>query len=245
MNPIKEIQKQKYADSFKALKIIQLMLMVLVIIVYIVLFMSIPDMRDYVEHSYLLRITNISLFILILIGILITIFDLSKYVPILTEYEEQKNKSYLDALTGIPNRFSCDLVFEMYGENRKINNVACAIIVIDNLITINREKGRIAGNQALVDFSWMLEDISDDYGFAGRNGGNEFLFIVENCDDLKMNEFFQKLNKRVSDYNMQPGKDSIHISYAHVLNSQFHANKFSDIIAEAYKKLKEVQKKSA
>ena len=162
MNPIKEIQKQKYADSFKALKIIQLLLMVLVIIVYIVLFMSIPDMRDYVEHSYLLRITNISLFILILIGILITIFDLSKYVPILTEYEEQKNKSYLDALTGIPNRFSCDLVFEMYGENRKLNNVACAIIVIDNLIEINREKGRIAGNQALVDFSWMLEDISDD-----------------------------------------------------------------------------------
>ena len=245
MNPIKEIQKQKYADSFKALKIIQLLLMILVIIVYIILFMSIPDMRDYVEHSNALRVTNISLFVLILIGILVTIYDLSKYVPILTEYEEQKNKSYLDALTGIPNRFSCDLVFEMYGENRKLNNVACGIIVIDNLIDINREKGRIAGNQALVDFSWMLEDISDDYGFAGRNGGNEFLLIVDNCDELKIKEIFEKLTKRVSDYNMQPGKDSIKISYAHVLNNKFHATKFSDIIAEAYKRLKETQKKSA
>ena len=60
MNPIKEIQKQKYADSFKALKIIQLILMILVIIVYIVLFMSVPDMRNYVEHSGLLKVTNIS-----------------------------------------------------------------------------------------------------------------------------------------------------------------------------------------
>ncbi|WP_027204880.1 GGDEF domain-containing protein [Butyrivibrio fibrisolvens] len=245
MNPIKEIQKQKYADSFKALKIIQLILMILVIIVYIVLFMSVPDMRNYVEHSNLLKVTNISLFVLILIGILVTIFDLSKYVPVLTEYEEQKNKSYLDALTGIPNRFSCDLVFEMYGEDRKLSNVACAVIIINNLIDINREKGRIAGNQALVDFSWMLEDISDEYGFAGRNGGNEFLLIVENCDDLKMKEFFQKLDKRVYEYNMQPGKDSIEISYAYVINSTFHASKFSDIIAEAYRKIKENKKKQA
>lgn len=239
MNPIKEIQKQKYADSFKALKIIQLLLMILLIIVYIVLFMSIPDMRDYVEHSNMLKITNITLFVLIMIGILVTIFDLSKYVPILTEYEEQKNKSYLDALTGIPNRFSCDLVFEMYGEDRKLNNIACAVIIIDNLIQINREKGRIAGNQALVDFSWMLEDIGDEYGFAGRNGGNEFLFIIEDCDDAKMQEFFSKLNKRVSDYNLQPGKDSIKISYAYVLNNKFRAGKFSDIIAEAYRRIKE------
>lgn len=237
MNPIKEIQKQKYADSFKALKIIQLLLMTLLIIVYVILFMSIPDMRDYVEHSNVLKATNITLFALILIGILVTIYDLSKYVPILTEYEVQKNKSYLDALTGIPNRFSCDLVFEMYGEDRKLSNVACAVIVITNLIDINREKGRIAGNQALVDFSWMLEDIGEDYGFAGRNGGNEFLFIIEDCDELKMREFFDKFNKRISDYNLQPGKDSITISYSYVLNKDYHATKFSDIIAEAYKRL--------
>lgn len=239
MNPVKDIQKQKKADSFKTLKIVQLLLMVLLIIVYLVLFMSIPDMRNYLEHSNVLKVTNIALFILIMIGILITMYDLTKYVPILNEYEEQKNKSYLDALTGIPNRFSCDLVFEMFGENRKLDNVACAVIVIDNLVEINRIKGRIAGNQALVDFSWMLEDTGEDYGFAGRNGGNEFLFIIEDCDELKMKDFIEKLNKRIYNYNLQPSKDSIYIKYAYVLNSKLHADKFSDIIAEAYKNLKE------
>ena len=60
-----------------------------------------------------------------------------------------------------------------------------------------------------------------------------------------MKEFFQKLDKRVYEYNMQPGKDSIEISYAYAINSTFHASKFSDIIAEAYRKIKENKKKQA
>ncbi|MDD3367976.1 MAG: GGDEF domain-containing protein [Lachnospiraceae bacterium] len=153
------------------------------------------------------------------------------------ESDEIRKAAYLDDLTGLPNRFSCDLIFQMYADPSSIKNIGCASIVISNLVTINESVGRDSGNQVIADFCQILEDIGKDLGFVGRNGGNEFLFIVEDCNRSKMEEFFQSLNKRLKRYNALDLNDKIEIYYKYVLNNEYHAERFSDLITEVYQRL--------
>jgi|GEM_PF-124096 len=238
MNPLKDVQSKKYSESFRLRKYVELMLMIIFAFIYIVLFLGVPEMRDYTEHSSLLKITHIIIFAIVIFGTFSIISDIRKYVPVIKEFEEQKKKSYLDKLTGIPNRLSCDLVFEMYGKKDSLDKVGCAIIEISNLYEINSKKGRNAGNQALVDFSWMLEGVSESFGFVGRNGGNEFLLIIDKCNREMMEDFFAQLDMRIRSYNLQKEKENIEIKYNYVLNSELNMTKFSDIIAKAYSNLK-------
>lgn len=243
MNPITEIQKQKSAEKFRLNKILQLVLLILFFIIYSILFLTVPDMRDYIKHSSALMITNIVLYLLMILSLVFLIQDLTKYASVMKDYEEQKNKSYLDELTGIPNRLSCDLVFDLYGKNDSLDKVGCAVISIANLADINRKGGRSAGNQALVDFSWMLEDVSESFGFVGRNGGNEFLLVINSCDKERMEDFFTQLDRRLARYNQQHDKESIEMVYEYVLNQDLLANRFSEIITEAYHRLYTPKKK--
>ncbi|WP_026505992.1 diguanylate cyclase domain-containing protein [Butyrivibrio sp. NC3005] len=165
------------------------------------------------------------------------IYELLSFIPKIEDIENSADRNLLDNLTGIPNRLSCDLIFEMYGKNKSIENVGCAIITIGNLVTINESIGRDAGNQAIIDFSWMLEDISEDFGFVGRNGGNEFLLIIQECNRQLMDDFFRNLEQRVEKYNKLNLVHPISPYYKYVLNSELQATRFSDIITEAYHRM--------
>ena len=93
--------------------------------------------------------------------------DLTAFGKAVQERDTLKHAAYVDELTGMPNRLSCDLVFQMYGgESAKIDHVACALITISNLSATNIALGRDAGDQILIDFCNILEEVGDDYGFV-------------------------------------------------------------------------------
>ena len=105
---------------------------------------------------------------------------------------------------------------------------------IFNVDDINATKGRDAGNQVLIDFSNILTEVSEGIGFAGRNGGNEFLLVIEDCHSGQMENFFEQLNIRLKRYNALALNDPISIRYEYVLNSEWKLSRFSDIITELY-----------
>ncbi len=222
------------SHSFKVIKSIQASLIFIALLIYILLLISYETFRTVIFGSSLATAATIMLWGFFLINFIFIIMDLTVFHKVLKESDEVLKYTYLDDLTGIPNRYSCDLVFQMYAEPDKLNHVACALIVIDNLITINEVLGRDAGNQVIVDFSNILEEIGSDYGFVGRNGGNEFLLVMENGSEGQMKSFFEQLNIRLKRYNALDLNTPIEIYYKYVLNDDLHAEHFSDIIAEAY-----------
>jgi diguanylate cyclase (GGDEF)-like protein len=145
-----------------------------------------------------------------------------------------KRAVYVDTLTGIPNRFSCDQIFEKYESGTDISKLGCALIVIDNLDEINREHGRSSGNVALKEFSSVVERVSAYYGFVGRNNGNEFLVVIDNCTGDKMDRFMGELQKEIDIYNKTSGGYAIRIKQSKVLNEVLGLDDFRELVAKLY-----------
>jgi diguanylate cyclase (GGDEF)-like protein len=145
-----------------------------------------------------------------------------------------KRAVYVDSLTGIPNRFSCDQIFEKYEAEQDISKLGCALIRISNLDEINQDHGRSSGNVALKEFSSMVERISAYYGFVGRNNGNEFLVVIENCNGDKMSRFAEELQKEIDLYNRSSGGYEIKIDFEKVLNEELGLDDFRELVAGLY-----------
>ena len=233
MNKFKPIH-----PKYRIAKIAQLCISIFMLVLYIVFLALYSDSIAGLLQQPLFIAAQFIIWLLIIISILFSILDLTVFQKSIQERDSLKRSTYLDELTGMPNRLSCDLVFQMYGgETSKIEHVACALITISNLISINMNLGRSAGDQVLMDFCNMLEEIGEDYGFVGRNGGNEFLLVIENCNQKHMEDFFEQLQTRIKRYNVLQLNTPIEIKYKYVLNENLHANRFSNIITEVYNQL--------
>ena len=182
------------SHHFKITKIVQAGIIIATLVIFIFLLLLNSDFRMSLFQSPLAILSTMLLWSFFLANVIFIILDFRVFYKTLQVSDEIQHAAYLDDLTGMPNRFSCDLVFQMYAEPEKIQHVGCALIEIDNLITTNEQLGREAGNQILIDFSNILEEIGSDYGFVGRNGGNEFLLVVENGNKQSMENFFNELD---------------------------------------------------
>ncbi len=222
---------------FKITKIVQAGIIVATLIVFIFFILLNSDFRMALFRSPLAIFSTMLLWTFFLSNVIFIVLDFRFFYKAIQESDEIQRTAYLDDLTGMPNRFSCDLVFQMYAEPEKIQHVGCALIEIDNLISTNEQYGREAGNQIIIDFSNILEEIGSDYGFVGRNGGNEFLLVIEQGSSQLMESFFDQLKNRLKRYNALELNKPIEIYYKYVLNDDLHASRFSTIITEVYKKL--------
>ena len=217
---------ESYFPKFKKVKTVQAILTAILLLCTVVTFIS-PDTK---MHT----LCFLCIILLIAICSCYLCLDFTFFGKIIKDSDELRKSAYIDNLTGMPNRTSCDLIFEMYGNEKSLLNVGCALITIDNLVDINASKGRDAGNQVLIDFSNILTEVSEDIGFAGRNGGNEFLLVIEDCNTHAMENFFEQLNIRLKRYNALALNDPISIRYEYILNSEWKLSRFSDIITELY-----------
>ncbi len=147
--------------------------------------------------------------------------------------------AYIDHLTGLPNRYSCDLLIDTFNTPERIPGAGFIIMQIHNLNSINASDGHTNGNWLISEFCTMLEDVSENYGYVGRNGGNEFILLMENCDSTMADMFLLDLTKRIHGYNGMNVGAPLEVAYARTLNCDEHKEKISELISLGYKKIKE------
>ena len=114
------------------------------------------------------------------------------------------------------------------------------LMQISNLNSVNDTDGHTGGNWLISEFSEMLEDVSENYGFIGRNGGNEFIILIENCDSTTADMFLLDLTKRIHGYNEMNVGSMVEVVYSKVLNCDEHLEKISDLVSLGYKKIHEM-----
>ena len=226
--------RDDYFRSYKMFKFIQLALLVIFAICFFLFIFLDENLRTSVFSNKVLLTICVFLWAFMLYSVACIIMDFRLLEGHIVHDHVLKRAVYVDTLTGIPNRFSCDQIFEKYESETDISKLGCALICIDNLDEINKTHGRSNGNIALKEFSSVVERISAYYGFVGRNNGNEFLVVIENCNDGKMDRFANELQKEIDSYNRTSGGYEIKIRVAKILNESRKLTDFRQLIAELY-----------
>lgn len=127
--------------------------------------------------------------------------DSQKMEKKLITYNQKLHKlASTDALTELHNRRSMLETMEQETElyhNGMIDNLTFAIADIDKFKSINDKYGHECGDMVLKSLAKMFAAYMEDYGYVGRWGGEEFVFLLHNINGDDAYLLLQQLQKRI------------------------------------------------
>lgn len=222
--------------NFSAFKIIQFCTLVVMGLISIFLLLN-PEIKQYVFSTFPATMLFIMVWITLLASFVFLLIDLRFIAFSKRNYHELYGMAYSDSVSGIPNRFSCDVLIEKYIDSKLPNDIGCIMIDFSNLPDINTTYNHSTGNRTIKEFSDILLSCSLSLCFVGRNGGNKFLAIFEDCTIEKLNYFLSKVKEQVAQHNARP--DAIPIEYrtGTALNSHEQLDSITNLIVLANKRV--------
>lgn len=229
--------KKESIRVYKVFKAVQLVLLIVFFIAFFIYLKTDPVLSNNIFTNTKLLSICVFLWAFMIFSFIAIFMDFRQLEKSITDSDDLNRIAYLDTLTGIPNRISCDIMFQKYDNAPEsvISNLACSLICITNLPIINEALGREKGNYLIQDFASIFETVGKEYGFVGRNGGNEFLIVIENCDSDKMNNFITSLADAVKKYNDSSSHMPVTYKTFTAFNSELEKPTFADVITQLYK----------
>ena len=108
----------------------------------------------------------------------------------------------LDPLTGVYNRrfFMQKLITQL---NTFEKFLSIIMIDIDFFKNYNDRNGHQAGDYLLTEIVNVIKDNLREYDTIGRYGGEEFILILPEVDNLKALEICERLRKAIENYNFK------------------------------------------
>ena len=155
-------------------------------------------------HDTAVRLLCVLLWLALVLSFVFILVDFRVIRSTNRQYHEMDYNVSNDPVAGIANRYSCDAVIDRYADKPLPDTVGCAMLEISNLRVINNTYGHVIGNATIQSFSDVLSSASVGLCFVGRNGGNKFLAIFENCTEEKLNIFLARVRQKVDSHNAQP-----------------------------------------
>ncbi|MBQ7919300.1 MAG: GGDEF domain-containing protein [Lachnospiraceae bacterium] len=233
------MEESKFIKKYRKDKTIQLIIFSILEIVALAVLLANENLRTRVYTDSSLRLLCIITYITLMVSFVFILMDFFTLRKVAVDQHDLHKLTYLDNLTGLPNRHSLDIVFRSYNTVDSLENVGCCLLTISNLSEINNLLGRDAGDRTLQFFCSMLENTCDKYGFVGRNGGNEFIIVINNCSLELIEKCYVALDEKLEEYNNQHSEAPIFIKRAHTLNKQEQHSSFSSLLTTTYDKLLE------
>ena len=218
--------------KFNTFKIVQLILLIILTAVSLYMLMQ-PEVKQYIFDSTPATILFIIVWAVLLVTFIFLLIDFSLISSMKMDYHNLYDVAYSDPLSGIPNRFSCDTIIEKYYDKKLPDDIACVMIDLSNLPEINTLYDHRTGNKVLKDFSGILSTAAVSLCFVGRNGGNKFLAIFENCTDEKLNTFLDRVTDRVDQYNQASDSISMEYRIGKAMNRDEHLEQITKLISLA------------
>ncbi len=229
--------EKSFAKSFRRIKTVQLCLLIIIEVVAALILICNPAVGKQLFTNKTLLLLYVIIWVLMLFNLSCLLYDFVKMKLFAEESHSLNQIAYLDNLTGIPNRHGLDSVFKTYDTPESLLQVGCFMCTIDNLRTINDTLGHNIGDKIILDFCTIFEEVGDAFGFVGRNGGNEFIMVMDKCTSATMNNFIDKLQEHVSQYNEKHAQTPIQIKHTYLLNTDLHAQAFTQLLTATYNKL--------
>jgi diguanylate cyclase (GGDEF)-like protein len=115
-------------------------------------------------------------------------------------YHKLQKHAYYDDLTLLPSR---RLLYDriegsIQRAKRKNGTFAICLIDLDNFKKVNDQHGHMIGDQVLSELGSRLLEISRGSDSIGRYGGDEFIVILEDCEDQRVaSEYMTRLKVEI------------------------------------------------
>ncbi len=227
--------KENNYKVYKIFKFCQLTVLTLLFISMLVYLKFDKTVRNNIYTNKTLLFLCVFIWISMLISFICIIIDLRQLERYISETYQLNRIAYTDSLTGLPNRLSCDTLFEKYDNTATIDDIAVALITITNLTLINEALGHEKGDNVIKDFVSLFEKTGEKYGFVGRNGGNEFLIVIEHCDEVKMAHFLDEFSESVNAYNSSSNQLPVTYKSNTAFNISEEKFTFGELVSALYK----------
>ena len=183
------------------LKIAQLVIYVILTIVCICkIFLNGNVFHQIANDSNMLLLCGL-LWAVLGISFIFMFIDFRYFLSYQKEYIEMNYAIHSDPLSGIANRYSCDIIIEQYLDKPLPENMGCINFDLTNIQAINKNLGHVEGNVVIKAFSDILTGCANDKCFVGRNGGNKFIAIFESTTEEEMMNFLNSVEEKVKGYN--------------------------------------------
>lgn len=223
--------------TIKTVKFIQLGLTIIFdIFFFLILFLN-KTFRYTIFINKTLFLICVLLWIFSVGTIAFIVFDIKELLVLEINANELSNEANFDKLTGIPNRHSFDKTLKLYEDSEKINDLGCILFKIANIHSINDSMGREQGDTVIKAFSKILEQVVFKYGSVGRNGGNDYIALVDNASKEIIENIYEEINQELSFYNKNNSSLPIEMESAYMLNSITHFEDISELISAVYMKM--------
>ena len=219
--------------KYTAYKTIQLILLIAVAAGVIAWVFPNAEVYHQVAVSPTTKLLAGALWAVLLVSFIFVLLDYLFFFNHLKEYKEMDLAVHADPLSGIANRFSCDIMIEKYLDRPLPEDIGCIMFELTNIKEINRLFGHLQGNMAIRDFSNILRLSSDELCFVGRNGGNKFLAIFEQCSNEEMDKFLGRISQRVLAHNRDVVNSPLEYSYGIAFHEGEGAKDITQLISLA------------
>ena len=139
-------------------------------------------------------------------------YELIKAVKYAAQNKALKKKVYLDEATGLPNKNRCEEILDGEMPECTDGSVALCVFDLNNLRIINNRLGHDQGDAYIRSFAVQLRKALPEEYFAGRDGGDEFIAVLECVDHEKVREILGTIRSEIARYSQE--HPEMPISYA-------------------------------
>ena len=128
--------------------------------------------------------------------------------------EELKQLTLVDGLTGIFNRRYFNENLTKYFDEAVTSSKPLSILMIDvdNFKRYNDQNGHVAGDELLINFAQLMNEICLPNGFTARYGGEEFSIVLPNIPAQEAIEFAENLRLEVEERKYLEKSPSIYVT---------------------------------
>lgn len=131
-----------------------------------------------------------------------------KEEQLIQNLQKEKEKNYIDFLTGIYNRQKIKEYIDVYINEHEHSKGIILLLDLDNFKTVNDQKGHLEGDKLLKKFADILCQQFRDGDVKARLGGDEFMvfvpdYIPQLILEKKIESLLDTMRQELSDYYKQ------------------------------------------
>ena len=152
-------------------------------------------------------------------------FFVYSLIIVVHSLSENDKRNYRDFQTGLYNSNSCK---EYLDDNSKVDNCCVMMIDLNGLKYTNDNYGHAAGDRLILDLTEILKKSIPINDFIGRYGGDEFIAIINHCDQGKIDRITESLEYYKNECN-EDRMPKLSFAYGYALSSESEGD-LSDLL---------------
>lgn len=183
-------------------------------------------------HGDIVYYFSMGLYVFIAIQAFIICKDYIKYKNDIMMAQTYEKLAFTDGLTGLYNRLSFE---NDINEPVVPGRAACLSVDINNLKELNDSMGHSAGDILICTMAQILEDAVGDRGKTYRIGGDEFIAIIKDTNEIEIKSLLARIENSRTKHNAANG---INVEFAiGVSFSDDDDSSYEKIVARADRKM--------